>query len=303
MNMHSTFSILILLILFNAGCISTTSTDGGYIDSDTPGTIPKVFAGGFISQDSISEFGSVFSKNGKEFFYGVDIDGKAEIRYTKLENDRWVAPTTIISSESYSFNDPFLSPSEDRLYYISDRPRDMTDTLKDYDIWYSLRSQDSWSSPINAGSMINSDRDEYYISFTDSGTMYFGSNKAAEPELMGDFDIYSAKRTGDEFALSTRMGASINTKRYEADVFIAPDESYIIFCANREDGLGRGDLYISFKTRDNQWSPSVNMGSVINSEHHELCPFVTYDNKYLFYTSNQDIYWVSTDVIKSLRPH
>jgi hypothetical protein len=38
----------------------------------------------------------------------------------------------------------------------------------------------------------------------------------------------------------------INTPHYEADVFIDPGESYIIFCANRPDGLGEGDPYISF---------------------------------------------------------
>ena len=101
------------------------------------------------------------------------------------------------------------------------------------------------------------------------------------------------------FQPKIQLGEAVNTSSYEADVFVAPDESYLIFCANRRDvGHGRGDLYISYKQSDGSWSDSKNLGPPINSEKHELCPFVTADGKYLFYTSNQDIYWVSTSILK-----
>ena len=66
--------------------------------------------------------------------------------------------------------------------------------------------------------------------------------------------------------------------------------------------MGRGDLYISFKQEDGSWSPSVNMGAAINTQGHELCPFVTHDGKYLLYTSNQDIYWAPTSLFLELAP-
>jgi len=84
-------------------------------------------------------------------------------------------------------------------------------------------------------------------------------------------------------------------------VFIAPDESYMIFCAVRREGLGQGDMYISFKDANGNWGQSVNMGAPFNTEGHELCPFVSKDGKYLFYTSNQDIYWVSTAVLDNYK--
>ncbi|MEL6973040.1 MAG: hypothetical protein AAFO02_22940, partial [Bacteroidota bacterium] len=85
--------------------------------------------------------------------------------------------------------------------------------------------------------------------------------------------------------------------------FIDPDESYIIFCSTREEGLGRGDLYISFKNEDGSWTNAINMGAPVNTVHHELCPFVTKDGQYFFYTSDQDIYWVSTTIFDELRDH
>ncbi|TBW26540.1 PD40 domain-containing protein [Gramella sp. KN1008] len=92
----------------------------------------------------------------------------------------------------------------------------------------------------------------------------------------------------------------INSSSYEVDVFVAPDEYYVIFSANRKKGNGRGDLYISFKTGKN-WSSPKNMGSAINNKNHQLCPFVTRDGKNLFYTSDNDIYWVSSKVIDELK--
>jgi hypothetical protein len=86
-----------------------------------------------------------------------------------------------------------------------------------------------------------------------------------------------------------------------ADVFVDPNEQYLIFCSTKAGGYGRGDLYVSFKKEDGTWSKSVNMGEEINTKHHELCPFVTMDEKYLFYTSDQDIYWVSTKIIDKIR--
>lgn len=285
-------------LLFCFSCaILTGQTDLRYFEQVPPSTTPQVFAPGMISKPNQSEFGSVFSADGSEFFYGVDINGKAEIRYSKLENGRWTRPVTLIGHETYSFNDPMLSPDENRLYYISNKPRTGTQ-VGDYDIWYSKKLSDGWSGPINAGKNINSPKNEYYISFTSDGTMYYSSNKSADQERDHDYDIYASKQKNGVFQKSVRLGNQINSADYEADVFIAPDESYIVFCSTRADGYGRGDLYISFKQDDGEWTKSVNLRAPINSKNHELCPWVTPDGKYFFYTSNQDIYWVSTEIFE-----
>ena len=285
----------ILISIFS--CANKTEETFKYLNQNTPSLTPVIFSPETISKHDQHEFGSVFSEDGTEFFYGVDVNGKAEIRYTKLKDSIWINPEVIISHDTYSYNDPFLSPDEDRLYYISDMPLEGNKNKKDYDIWYSVKKGNGWSKPINAGKNINTNKNEYYISFTSNGTMYFASNKNAERENKRNFDIYFSNEVDGKFKNSIQLGDSINTKNYEADVFIAPDESYLIFCAIKKEGFGQGDLYISFKNKDGIWSKSKNMGESINSEHHELCPFVTKDGKYLFFTSNKDIYWVSSDII------
>ncbi len=296
------YSLFFGLICLIGGGFSTQAQGSKlYLDQKPPSITPEIFAPGIISTTNEYEFGSVFSKDGTEFFYGVDTGERAEIRYTRLEKGVWMKPKTIISSNTYGFNDPFLSPDEDRLYYISDMPLNKKGNNKDYDIWYSEKRPYGWSKPINAGKNINTDKNEYYISFTDDGTMYFASNRSLNENDNSNFDIYTSKFKQNEFQKPIKLPGAINTKAYEADVFVAPDESYVVFCATRKNGLGRGDLYVSFKKEDGTWTISKNMGTPINTKGHELCPFVTKDGKYFFYTSNKDIYWVDAKILEQYR--
>ena len=52
----------------------------------------------------------------------------------------------------------------------------------------------------------------------------------------------------------------------------------------RPDGLGSGDLYISFK-ENGQWTKAKNLGKGINSAQFEYCPMMSPDGKYFFWTS------------------
>lgn len=293
--------LLLSLCISTLSCAQQIDNKLKYIEQSPPSLTPKIFAPNLISKKNEYEFGSVFNKDATEFFYGVTINGKSEIRYTKLIGNSWSEPITILSHNKWGYNDPFLSPDENKLYFISKRALDGSGNKNDHDIWYVERQENGWSEPINAGPNINSDSNEYYISFTKNGTMYFSSNKEAPENMRYNFDIYSSKNIDGEFQKAVKLGDSINTTSYEADVFIDPNESYIIFCADRNDGLGQGDLYISFKKPDGSWTKSKNMGEPINSNNHELCPFVSSDGKYLFYTSNEDIYWVDTKIFEQYK--
>jgi Tol biopolymer transport system component len=273
--------------------------DPKYFHELPPGIIPRVFASGKVSMSDQFEFGSVFSKDHSEFYYGVEINGKAETRMMKFENGAWTAPVTILSHDAYSYNDPFLSPDEKKLFFISDRPLSGSGPKKDYDIWYIERRSGKWSEPINAGRNINSDKNEYYISFSKNGTLYFSSN-VADKEGKKNYDIYSSNFLSGGFQPPVKLPFGINSVHYEADVFVSPDESYLIFSTNRPGGRGSGDLHVSFREANGNWSASRSIDA-INTDTDDFCPYVSADGKYLFYASRGDIYWVSTEVINKLR--
>lgn len=272
-----------------------------YFGQREPTNKPELFAPNLISKPDRHEFGCAFSKNGKEFFFAEDSGEKNIIYHSKLKDGVWTEPVKLFQNDSFSYNDPMLSPDESRLYFISNRSLDGSGSKKDIDIWYAKRIDGGWSAPINVGPTINSNLNEYYMSFTTDGTLYFASKDRVEDAPRYAFDIYRSTLENGEYTTPEKLPEAINTDRYEADVFIAPDESYMIFCAIRREGLGQGDLYISFKDKAGNWTPSKNMGEGINTEKHELCPFISGDGKYLFFTSNQDIYWVSTEVIEKYK--
>ena len=293
--------LLSLLMLVGFSVISWAQTASGpHIDSNKPGMERTVFSPGLVSLDDRHEFGSVFSPDGSEFYWAYVEKGKNTIMGMRYENGSWTAPDTVLTDQYHGFNDPFLSNDGNRLYYISNYRTEEDTVRSDIDIWYSERMADgkSWSAPINAGPNINSVKNEYYISFNQEGTMYFATN--FYNERSGNFDIYKSEYRNGKFQKAEKLGPAVNTGAYEADVFIAPDESYIIFAAGRRSNIGQGDLYISFKV-NGEWTKSKNMGPAVNTEGHELCPYVTPDGKYLMYTSKQDIVWVDASIIDSLR--
>lgn len=291
---------LSIAILFSTTQTYGQKADPKYFNELPPGITPKVFAPGKISTEKDFEFGAVFSNDRNEFYYGVEINRKAETRMMKFQNGNWSQPVKILSHEVYSYNDPFLTPDHKKLFFISDRSLTGTGPKKDYDIWYVERTAGTWSEPKNAGKNINSDKNEYYISFTKTGKMYFSSN-IQDHDGKGNYDIYTSDIKNGEFQPSVKLGPEVNTSFYEADVFVAPDESYVVFAANRPGGLGSGDLYVSFHNQDGTWTPSKSLGNTVNTETDDFCPYVSPDGNYLFYASRGDIYWVSTDVIRKLR--
>lgn len=67
---------LIFVLLGNTLQTLAQTSDPKYFHEHLPDTTPRVFAPGRISMENGFEFGSVFSNDRSEFYYGVDIDGK-----------------------------------------------------------------------------------------------------------------------------------------------------------------------------------------------------------------------------------
>lgn len=290
-----------------AGCLGlsrdreTAPESRFYFHQTPPQQVPKIFAPGEISLPDRSEFASVFSADGTELIFGVSDGKNAEIRSARLIGETWAEPRTIVSHERYSFMDAALSPDETQLYFISNQPLDGKGEPKDPDLWFSVRTEDGWGPPQNAGPVLNSDRHEYYVSFTDQGTLYFTSNRGVAEGQEINFDIHAAPMVDGEFQQPIRLGDSVNSEGYDGDVFVAPDESYLIFSSSRPEGQGEGDLYVSFRTANGEWTQAKNMGAGINTEDQDYCPFVTRDGRYLFYTRNRDIYWVDASILDTYR--
>lgn len=209
--------------------------------------------------------------------------------YTEQQENIWSAPEVLPFSGQYFDIEPFFSSDGLTLYFASNRPLDNISTApKDFDIWYVTRSSlnSEWSEPINMGSPINTEMDEFYPVITTSKNFYFTLDNKA---LKRKDDIYMSAYNNGIYDTPKPLSEAVNSEGYEFNAFIAPDESYLIYsCYNRPDGLGSGDLYISFRQSDGQWSAAKNMGASVNSNKMDYCPFVDTKTNILYFTSKRN---------------
>lgn len=230
------------------------------------------------------------SPNGEEImFTAQNISGTISsiIKISKNKNG-WNSPEIASFSGRFFDLEPFFSPDGLKLYFASKRPLNtISEDEKDFDIWFVERTNvfSNWSEPKNIGSPINSELDEFFPSVATNGNLYFTQDN---PTLNTKDDIYVSEFKIGQYTTPKALPTSINSNGYEYNAFISPDETFIIFGSyNRTDGLGSGDLYISFNS-ESGWSNAENLGIAINTNKMDYCPFVDLKTNTLYFTSKLD---------------
>lgn len=230
------------------------------------------------------------SSEGDEIYFSVQsyLDEISLIARINKINNTWSVPEITSFSGKYFDIEPFLSADGLKLYFVSNRPLEKTgDKPKDFDIWYVQRENKNsdWSDPINIGPPINSEENEFYPLISNSKNFYFTCDARG---TKGKDDVFVSRWDGTKYTEPVSLSDSINSKGYEFNAFIAPDESYIIFTGyQRENGFGSGDLYISYKKSDSSWTSAKNLGEGINSAKMDYCPFVDRKTNTLYFTSKR----------------
>jgi hypothetical protein len=280
---------------------------GPYLGQTPPGATPEVFAPGVVSTgDGEGCYG--FMDGGRLFVFKHSPPGSdwkwVPLSLMALEDGRWSKPSTTTLDELYPYNFT-VSPDGTTLYFSSvHAPEDRNQLLPKANIWVVRRGPEGWATPRMLPFPINTDGPDAYPTVTRDGTLYFMSVREGG---FGTDDVYRSRLKNGQYAELEHLGAPVNTEYSEVDVFIAPDESYLIFCSDRPGGYARFDLYVTFRKDDDSWSPPVNMGREINAAGYQFRPSVTPDGKYFFYTRGEPdgedaLYWVSAQIIRDLRP-
>jgi len=262
---------------------ASTSNSLEYLGETPPGRVLKQFAPGIISPDVLHGTVTV-SADGQEIYF----TSLTAIKITKLEDGHWTSPQTISFSgqgTSTFYDDvPVVSPDNKRLFFLSQRPTGYVSPNRE-NIWYVDRTATGWSEPKPLPQIVNSTPGIHWqVSVANNGNLYFG----AISDLMR---LYVTRYINGEYTVPEAL-SSLNNFGQLTCPFIAPDESYIIYC-KVVDGIG--SLFISFKSSNGQWQSPQQMeglGNRIESS------FVSRDRKYLF----TGAMWISAEIIEDLRP-
>lgn len=246
---------------------------------------PIKFGAGTISRPDRYEYGTTFSPDGKHFFFGVDLDHRAEIRVSRWRDDRWSESETFLAGDTTSYNDPMMSADGKRLYFITDQ--ESGDGR--FDIAYVERTDDGWSG-VRVASGLSTAANEYFWSESASGEQFFARD-IAEPGSRPNFDIFHQDPATP--GKGVVLPDSVNSAYYEGDPFVSADGNALVFVSNRPEGAGRGDLYVSHRSPGDSWQAAVHLDARINTSGHELTPYVTPDGRWLLFSQDGDIHWVS----------
>lgn len=87
----------------------------------------------------------------------------------------------------------------------------------------------------------------------------------------------------------------------DVNMTMSSDGRVLILSMENFDSKGKNDLYICFKTGTQQWSQPKNMGSIINSGARETTPYLSEDNKTLFFSSSRRSADNGNDIFMSRR--
>jgi Tol biopolymer transport system component len=247
---------------------------------------PELFAPGVVSTD-LDALNAAFTPDGDELYFSINSPENAmgTILVTKRHGARWSTPMVVSFSGRYSDYDPVIAHDGKQLLFISNRPVDgQPKPFSDYDIWSVDRTATGWGEPHNLGAPINTSAPEYSPSVAADGTLYFSSRRA---DSQGRFNIYRSRFVDGKYAEPENLGPTINGTFNNIDTAIASDQSFVIFVSyNRPEGLGGGDLYVSFN-HGGQWTPPKNLDAPINSSALEYAPALSPDGQYLYFTSKR----------------
>jgi hypothetical protein len=296
--------LIIVLILTANFSFGQQFTDfyGDYFGQNPPGDTPVVFARGIVSDQYQQHSIPSFSPDGKQVFWQTnqrpanENDKWPTFSMTMRRNgDKWTKPEVTPYSSM-----PFFSPDGKRIYFAD----------KENGLSFVEKKGYDWSEPKSVGLVARFPelKIAFFPSIARNGTIYFMGH-ASGMGFWQDFGIYRAEFVNGDYTKPELLPPSINTPGGMRNwaPFIAPDESYLIFCSTR--GLpdyDQGDLFVSFRQPDGSWTDPVSMGAQINTNQMERFSAVSPDGHYLFFTRDtpgydEDVYWMSAGIIERLK--
>lgn len=271
--------------LASSGGVHTTTASvvnmNGKIFENPPDLIPKIFAKDIISIPDRFEYGLAISPNWDEIFFSAENPGGGLMVMRKLADGTWTNPevANLRKNRSWEF-EAFYSSDGQKLFFSSD----VNDTSR---IWYAEKELNNWFLPKMLDSPVNS-TPVFWATVSNDNTMYY-TNLAV-------FRIYKSNLVNSKYLKIENIGLP-----FGVHPFVSRDGSFILF-------NGKGDIYITFKDKDEKWSNPIKLGSLINtSEYVETCPSLSPDEKYIFFSryndlnEKSDIYWVSSSIIDKIR--
>jgi hypothetical protein len=187
-----------------------------------------------------------------------------------------------------------IMPGENGAYLINEYKNNK---IGGQGVSFSKKELKGWSMPekvLIEDFSNNSPYFDFCIS-TSMGEMILAIDKG---DGLGDQDLYISRYNDDssKWSAPVNLGEVVNTPLAETSPYLAADGKTLYFASEGHLGYGGFDLFIT-KRLDNtwtNWSQPENLGSIINSDEHDLYYSVSALADYAYFSSgpddNRDLY-------------
>ena len=252
------FSPMSQILLYNSIMLSASEMPAGQDDDEgilSNRNIKIINLGPIVNFDGL-DYAPTISADGRTLFFVSNRPGSRLNEYDEYSHDFWAAK------------------KENRLDTVFNVPYNI-DTTTTY-------GRQGVNTILNEGAAsIAADRQSLYFT---------GCNR---PDGLGDCDLYRTTIEGDKWGRPINLGRNVNSKLFDSQPSIAPDQSRIYFVSTRQGPNSEGDndpdemdiWYCDWDYDIEEWGPAKNL-EAINTPGKDVSPFIAADNATLFFASD-----------------
>jgi outer membrane protein OmpA-like peptidoglycan-associated protein/tetratricopeptide (TPR) repeat protein len=207
----------------------------------------------------------------------------------------------VVNSKYWEYG-AIINADESQMLFTSRRPDSQGGKIDEAqntyyeDIYMITNENGKWSAPKNMGDNVNSKEHDAVVGFSPDGTKLL--------IYKGDGDLYECKLRGDEWVKPKRLGYNINTEeRQERSATYSPDGKTLYFTSNKyDDNEGGFDIFESqWEEKYEEWGPSKNLSTKVNTKYNEDGIFMHPDGKTLYFSSDGELSMGGYDIFRTVR--
>lgn len=208
------------------------------------------------------------SPDGKEMYITCETHKGDIFKSTQNANGSWSKPQKMkLINSIYDEASIAFSGDGKLIMFSSNRPGGMGKL----DLYYCTKDKKgNWSSPQNAGNILNTEYDEDSPFLDQEGkTLFFSS---AGFNTMGGYDIFKSTFKDGKWTAPVNLGYPINTTDDDIYYVQSSDGQRGYYASIREGGFGEKDLYIVSMVTPEQKAPADSMVVTVGDSLTKIAP-------------------------------
>lgn len=197
---------------------------------------------------------------------------------------------------------PVISPNGKTLYFTRQGHPENIGVVTNQDIYFAeIKADGTFSNAKNIGAPLNNSENSAASSITPDGQRMLVLNVYNENGTMEKgVSISNFNGTNWGFPKKVVVDSFYNDNIY-GEYFLSNSGQYLVMTLERKNSEGLKDMYVSFIKEDFTWTAPKHLGALLNTADSESSPFLSADDKTLYFSSKGHSGYGSNDMFMTRR--